>query len=314
ALTQSSPAAALTSVGTVVGTVQYMSPEQIGGLEANVQSDIFCFGAVLYEAAAGKRAFQGKTPSAVVGAILANDPPPASSLQPSVPAAFDRVVATCLAKDPAERFESAHDLKLQLEWVRDFGTKESSSPSAPADWKQLAWKLGAAVALGMLITWSALAAFTPKHVDRMILAEISAPPKMTFSSIGDLAGAPVISPQGDKVAFVAAGPDNQQTLWVRSIDGMNSVPLEGTQGAAHPFWSPDGKSIGFFTLTKLKRISADGGPAVELCDTTNARGGTWNKDNIILFAPDFRSGIMQINATGGKPSFVTTLNTKIHTT
>src|SRR4051794_8278290 len=170
ALTQSSPAAALTSVGTVVGTVQYMSPEQIGGQEADVRSDIFCFGAVLYEAAAGKRAFQGKTPSAVVGAILANDPPPASSLQPSVPAAFDRVVATCLAKDPTDRFESAHDLKLQLEWVRDFGTKQSQTMAGASDWKHLAWKLGAAAVVGMLLAWAASSLYTPARVEKMIVA------------------------------------------------------------------------------------------------------------------------------------------------
>ena len=315
ALTQSSPAAALTSVGTVVGTVQYMSPEQIAGQEADVRSDIFCFGAVLYEAAAGERAFKGKTPSAVVGAILANDPPPASTLQPTVPAAFDRVVATCLAKDPEERFESAHDLRLQLEWVRDFAvTDATKSGAAGTLWQRRFAAAALALAVVALVAalwfWSSRSSQSTK----VIAAEISAPPGETFTSIGDLAGAPAISPQGDQIAFVATGADKTQNLWVRRINSLIAQKIEGTDGAAHPFWSPDGKFIGFFTPSKLNRVPATGGSIVSLADVTNPRGGSWSKDGVIIYAADFRSGLMQVSAQGGSPVPVTQLDTKKHTT
>lgn len=315
ALTQSSPAAALTSVGTVVGTVQYMSPEQIAGQEADVRSDIFCFGAVLYEAAAGERAFKGKTPSAVVGAILANDPPPASSLQPSVPAAFDRVVATCLAKDPVDRFESAHDLRLQLEWVRDFGVSQALAPNAAAATLPRRF-MAAAFVLGLLTLLAALWFWTsrPSQSTKVIAAEISAPPGETFISIGDLAGAPAISPQGDQIAFVVAGADKVHSLWVRRINSLVAQKLEGTEGAAHPFWSPDGKFIGFFTPTKLNRVPAAGGSIVAIADVLNPRGGSWGKQGVIVYAADFRTGLMQVNAQGGTPSPATVLDPKKHTT
>ena len=313
ALTQSSPAAALTSVGTVVGTVQYMSPEQIAGQEADVRSDIFCFGAVLYEAAAGERAFKGKTPSAVVGAILANDPAPVSTLQATVPPAFDRVVATCLAKDAADRFESAHDLKLQLEWVRDFGMTESKGIAATAG-SSRKWMFAAAALALVALLLASLLFFSPEQPVHVVRAEISAPPGTTFDSIGDLAGVPAISPQGDKIAFVGQGSDKIPWLWVRSVDSLSAQKLEGTDGAAHPFWSPDGKSIGFFTPKKLNRVPSAGGPVTALADVTNPRGGSWGKDGVILYCADFRGPLMRINENGGTPTIATTLDAQKHTT
>jgi serine/threonine protein kinase/Tol biopolymer transport system component len=312
-LTITSPVSPLTGAGSVIGTVQYMSPEQIGGQEADVRSDIFAFGAVLYEAASGKRAFEGKSTSAIVGAILANEPQPVSSLQPAVPASFDRLVGTCLAKDPDERFQSAHDLKLQLEWVRDFGTQKTQV--APAESKSR-MALIAAIAIVALAAavWAVLSFSNAHRETRVVRSEISPPPDFTFDTIGDMAGVPAMSPQGDKIAFVATEKNGTKGLWVRSLDSLTALRLEGTDGAAHPFWSPDGKSLGFFTAAKLYRIAVGGGPVMPLADVTNPRGGTWGARDVIVYAPDYRAGLMQVSANGGPSSPATVMDVQKHTT
>ncbi len=315
ALTISSPASPLTGVGAVLGTVPYMSPEQIGGQEADVRSDIFGFGAVLYEAASGKRAFEGKSSSAIIGAILANNPAPVSSLQPAVPASFDRLVATCLAKEPDDRFQSAHDLKLQLGWVRDFGAqKAAEAPAASRSKSRMALIAAIAIAALAIAAWAALKFANSDNEIPVVRSEISPPPDLMFDTIGDMAGAPAMSPQGDKIAFVARSSNSSKALWVRSLDSLTANRLEGTEGAAHPFWSPDGKSIGFFTPTKLNRIAASGGSVIALADVSNPRGGTWSKDDVIVYTPNFRSALMQVSANGGTPSPATVLDLQKHTT
>ncbi len=315
ALTISSPASPLTGVGAVLGTLQYMSPEQIGGQEADVRSDIFGFGAVLYEAASGKRAFEGKSSSAIIGAILANNPAPVSSLQPAVPASFDRLVATCLAKEPDDRFQSAHDLKLQLEWVRDFGAQKAAEiPAAARSKSRMAVLAAIAIAALAIATWAGFAISNSNRELPETRTEISSPPDLIFDSIGDSAGSPAISPQGDKIAFVARGVSPGQSLWVRSLDSLTAKRLEGTGGAMHPFWSPDGKSIAFFTATKLNRIGSSGGSIVALADVDNPRGGTWGASDVIVYTPNFQSGLMQVSANGGTSSPATVLDSHKHTT
>jgi len=314
ALTQTSIGSALTSAGSVIGTVQYMSPEQIAGNEADIRSDIFGFGAMLYEMASGKRAFEGKTPSQIVGSILANDPPPVSSLQPLVPASFDSVISTCLKKEPEERFQSAHDLKLQLKWVADYGMQKTAVMPAVIRKKQnaLKWIGGAAViALALLAGWL-FAGRNPEVA--VVRAEIPPPAGMEFEVYGDLAGVPMLSPQGDKLVFLARKKGEKKTLWVRPLNSLTAQMLEGTEGAAHPFWSPDGKNIGFFSDSKLCRIPSTGGPVVILTDVTQPRGGTWGAEDVILYTPDFRAGLMRISASGGQPSPATTLASGKHTT
>ncbi|MGH9481483.1 MAG: LpqB family beta-propeller domain-containing protein, partial [Terriglobales bacterium] len=247
------PATPLTAQGTIIGTFQYMAPEQLEGKESDARSDIFAFGATLYEMATARKAFEGKSQASLIAAILERDPPPISSLQPMSPPALDRVVRTCLAKDPDERFQSAHDLKLQLEWIRDAGS-QAVLPAPIVAHRQhrerIAW--GAAAALAVSAAWFAVGYFlrAPQPA-RVIVAQIAAPAGATFALWGVSPGMPALSPDGNQLAFVAGTPDGKRQLWVRPLDSPDARALEGTDSAARPFWSPDSRSLGYFTGGKL---------------------------------------------------------------
>ncbi len=322
AVTMTSPSprqSPLTSAGAVVGTIQYMSPEQIEGKEADARSDIFALGAVLYEMATGRRAFEGKSQLSVASAILEKDPEPLSATQPTAPPAFDLVIRTCLAKDPDERFQTAHDLMLQLRWLA-----QPSSPSAAAAAAQPAmpartprtraiWAACAVLALVAAGLAGYLLAPSGQN-SRPLRATIEPPEKFTFDIMGDFSGPPMLSPQGDKVLFCAHGPNSPKALWVRPLDSFVAQRLEGTEGAYDPFWSPDGRSIGFFANGKLYRIASAGGPLTPLADALNARGGTWGAGDVILMAPDIQSPIVEVSTNGGKVSPVTKVDSSKHTT
>ncbi|MDD5543054.1 MAG: protein kinase [Acidobacteriia bacterium] len=318
ALTMTSPSpqvSPLTTAGTIVGTIQYMSPEQIEGKEADGRSDIFALGVVLYEMATGKRAFEGKSQISVASAILEKDPEPISSSQPSAPPALDRVVQTCLAKDPDERFQTAHDLKLQLSWITEGGPASGAAQPVRLDWPVRRKALWAGGALVVVL----LAAFggtflVPKPNAPTVRAIIEPPENLTIDSTGDYSGPPVLSPQGDKIVFCAHGRNSPKELWVRSMNSFSSQRLEGTEGAYDPFWSPDGSSIGFFNNGKLDRIPVNGGPVTVVTDAPNARGGTWGPGDVILMAPDIQGPIFRVGADGGKPTAVTQLDVSKHTT
>ncbi|HVA93628.1 MAG TPA: protein kinase [Candidatus Dormibacteraeota bacterium] len=313
-LTQSlNPSAKTTPVtaeGTIVGTFQYMSPEQMEGKEADARSDIFSFGAVLFEMATGKRAFEGKTTASVIAAILEREPPPISSVQPMSPPALDRTVRICLAKDPDERFQSAHDVKLQLEWIRDAGSQAGIAAPIVAHRKnreRLAW-----MAVALLTIIAALLAYgfiarAPKPMPAYV-SELPPPANASYALVGFSAGPPVLSPDGLRIAFCANGTDGRRLLWVRSFSVPAGRPLEGTDGASFPFWSPDGRSIGFFAQGELKRIDASGGPALPIAGAPFGRGGSWGRDGTILFVPDQIGGIFRVAASGGTPRAVTKPN------
>jgi serine/threonine protein kinase/Tol biopolymer transport system component len=311
-LTSPSPhASPLTSAGMLVGTVQYMSPEQIEGKEADARSDIFAFGAVLYEMATGQRAFQGKSQLSVATAILEKDPDPICTTQPSSPPMLDQVVRTCVAKDPAERFQSAHDVGWQLRWIAaNPEKKELPSPAKPSG---IAWTV-AGVALLLLIIGAAYTFLRGGPSGTTIRAEISAPEKIAFDPVGDRGGMPVLSPQGDQIVFAAHGPNSTQALWVRSLDNPVPRKLEGTEGAAHPFWSPDGQFIGFYANLKLNKIPVTGGPVTVLADAPNGRGASWGSDGTIVFSADFNSFLMRTSADGGAATPATKLDGSKHTT
>ena len=301
----------LTAEGSILGTFQYMAPEQLEGQEADARSDIFAFGAVLYEMATGRRAFQGKSPSSVIAAILHLDPPSIATLQPLSPPALERVVNRCLAKDPDERWQTARDLGFELQWIAQTGS-QPGVPAAAASQKRtrerLLWLLAvvllgaAGAALGL--NWRRADSIEP----RAIRAFVPAPDRTTFRLISLGAGPVAVSPDGSRLVFSARKENGVELLWVRPLDSVVATPLAGTEGASYPFWSPDGRNIGFFANGKLKRIDADGGAALSLCDAVSARGGTWSPEGIILFAPLQASGLFRVPADGGAPVQVTKLN------
>ncbi|MBV8205700.1 MAG: serine/threonine-protein kinase [Acidobacteria bacterium] len=315
ALTMTTPSPQLSPVttqGTLLGTIQYMSPEQLEGKEADARSDIFALGAVLYEITTGRRAFEGKSQLSVATAILEKDPEPLNASIASAPAALNHVIRTCLAKDPEERWQDAGDVSRQLQWVAS-SPETPSRPAGTSPKPKLAWA-AAGVVIAALAGWAGFN-FNSGRQPPVIAAEISAPAGLAFASIGDLAGVPVLSPQGDRIAFAAQGPNSIQSLWVRPLNSLNARRLDGTENAAHPFWSPDGRNLGFYNDRGLNRISANGGPVTLLvAGAVNARGATWGGHDVIIYTPDFRSGLMQISANGGKATPATVLDTQKHTT
>ncbi len=314
-LTSPSPAhSPLTSAGMIVGTIQYMSPEQIEGKDADARSDIFAFGAVLYEMATGKRAFEGKSQLTVASAILEKDPEPISKVHPLLPAELDRVAATCLAKNPDDRFASAHDLKLELGWVAAAPRLAAPAESAaPRSRFPLALQLAAA-ALLLAVGFLANYALRGNPQPQVIHAVIPTTEKMVLEATGDFAGPVVISPDGTRIAYVAHGQDSPKAIWVRSLDADTPQRLEGTEGAAFPFWSPDSRYLAFFANERLNKIPASGGPIITLAPAPQPRGGSWGRDNIIVYAPDFQGALSRVSAQGGPAVPVTRLDTSKHTT
>jgi serine/threonine protein kinase len=305
----SSPTASkpLTAEGTIVGTFQYMAPEQLEGKEADARTDIFAFGAVLYEMATGRKAFEGNSQASVIAAILERDPPPMTQLRPLVPPALDRVGKACLAKDPAERWQTAHDLKLQLQWIAEAGS-QAGVPAPVVARRKLskrgAWGLVALLAALSLTFAVAYFRNAPTQV-RAIRSTILPPENSSFYSVGISGGPVVVSPDGSRLAFVASDSSGKRLLWVRSLDALAALPLPGTEGASFPFWGPESQFIGFFADGKLKKIDASGGPAQTIATAPQGRGGTWNRDGVILFTPDVRAPIYRVSAAGGPASPVT---------
>ena len=300
----------LTAQGTVVGTFRYMSPEQVEGKEADSRSDIFALGAVLYEMATGKRAFEGKTAASAMAAVLERDPAPMSSVQPMTPPAFERLVKTCLAKDPDERWQTVHDLKLQLREIAQAGSQPGSQTGmqamvAPPARRGNRWAWVVAAVLGVVAAGALVAVYMASHRPAVLLrTAITAPEKTRFNLSGDNSGTPALSPDGRYLVFGAAGADGPQ-LYLRALDDLTSRPLPGTEGGYFPFWSPDSRSIGFFTYDKLKRIELDGTAAVSLCGASLGRGGTWNSDGTIVAAIYYNAGIFRVPASGGTPTAIT---------
>ena len=277
---------AMTKDGQITGTLQYMSPEQLNGKDADARSDIFAFGCVLYEMLSGKKAFSGSTTASVIAAIMEREPEPLKKTPP-----LDRAIRKCLAKDPDDRFQTARDLKYNLGLAM-----ETTVVSAPGrtrlPWAVAAAALLIAVALGVLY----FRAGTTTDPYRL---EINPPPGLQFAFANNRGGS-AISPDGRRVALVAG-----DALWVRPLDSDTSVRLQGTEGAYYPFWSPDQRSIGFFVGTKLMRVDLPSGPVIELAALeTVGRNGSWNSSGTILFSENNRS-IFRIPSTGGKPELLT---------
>jgi len=301
--------AALTTQGTIVGTLQYMSPEQLDGGEADARSDIFSFGATLYEMATGKKAFEAKTQASLIAAILREEPRPISDLQPLSQPALQRIAATCLSKDPDDRWQSAGDLKRELQWIADGGSAVGIPAPVVAQRKSRAlWSQISLIVLGILAACAIAAAIfyarKASEPQPVIDAELTPPDGFAYGTVGK-DNQFAISPDGSAIAFVADG-QGKQIIFVRMLNSATAQPLEGTDGASYPFWSGDGRNLGFFADAKLKRVPAAGGVVQILCDATAGRGGTWNQDGVIVFTPGLKEPLYKVSESGGTPVAVTT--------
>lgn len=293
----------ITAEGTIVGTFQYMAPEQLEGKDADARSDIFSFGAVLYEMATARKAFEGKSAASVIAAILEKDPPAISNLRPLFPAAVERVVKTCLAKDPDERWQSAHDLRTAVEWIRDSGL-HSAAPAPPGSRRAVFRYSGWIVAAVLLLATLALAVvrLRPTTVPQDVVRfQIPEPERVRYAL--EVA----LSPDGHQLAFVTKA-EGREFLWVRPLNSLQPRMLPGTENPAFPFWSPDGRFIGFFADAKLKKIDVSGGTPLTVCDAPEGRGGTWNQNGVILFTPSPHDPLYRVSANGGQPLPVTKLD------
>ncbi len=295
----------LTQAGMVLGTVQYMAPEQLEGKEADARTDIFALGLVLYEMTTGRKAFSGATRASLIGAILRDEPVPISRDQPLSPRSFDRVVATCLAKEPEDRWQTARDVALQLEGIRqERSAPEPAATAAPRRKRSTAvlpWTIAAlAVALALFgLTRGPRSAST--HLMRTLLL----PPPGTVFNYGANSAPVAVSPDSRRLAFGTRDADGSTRLWIRDLDAAEPYPVPGGEGALFPFWSPDGKFVGFFARGALKIVEATRAPQpprVLVSDIIEPRGGTWGEDGTILYSPSNLSPLMRIAASGGKPS------------
>jgi eukaryotic-like serine/threonine-protein kinase len=290
----------VTQAGTMVGTIHYMSPEQIEGKGADTRSDIFALGATLYEMATGVRAFEGKSQISVASAILEKDPEPINKTQPLMPAALDRLVAQCLAKNPDERLQSAHDVGVGLKWISE-APVEAVSDRRAVDQRStlqraLPWTLAVAGVLAAIIL-GGLWLRPLQAPSSSVHAYILPPDEATF----DPYARATISPDGRRIAFGATGSAGRPMLWVQPLNTGTAQPLVGTEGATRPFWSADSRYLGYFADGKLNKIDASGGPPQALCDAPTGRDGTWNQDGTIIFATEQAGPLMRVEATGGTP-------------
>ena len=294
----------LTAQGTILGTFQYMAPEQLEGQEADARTDLFSFGAVLYEMLAGRKAFEGKTSASLIGAILKDEPPPASTVRPRSPASLDHVVKKCLEKDPDARWHSARDLHDELAWIAADSTSATVvAAAASKPWREWAgWFAALAVAVLSsalwVLGWGLRGTPVASDAQEMRL-QIVTPPGASLVGFA-------ISPDRRALVYQATIEGRTQ-LWIRSLDSDTALALDGTEGAslAAPFWDPDGRSIGFFTTDQLKRIDLDGGLVRTLASAPHARGGTWGRKGTILFAAGSAGSLHAVPAGGGDAVVVT---------
>jgi len=297
-ISSASPQSPLTSSGGLVGTVQYMAPELFAGKEADTRSDIFSFGAMLYEMATGHRAFAGKTQIKVVSAILEDDLRPVSQVHPGLPAEIDHVVRACLEKQPQDRYQSAHDIAVELKWI----SQMAKEPAAGLTQMPKAW-VAVALFASLLLGGLAVHFLTPAAPVPMAALAILPSPGVTLSFSG-LYGAPAISPDSTRIVVVGSDTSGTRKLLLRSLDRTALTPLPGTEDASYPFWSPDSRQIGFFTSNALRVVEVAGGSVMDLCAVEQGRGGTWNNRGDIVFGSR-TTGLFRVPASGGTPVALT---------
>ena len=307
-LTAAIPNSPVTEQDTIVGTFQYMSPEQVEGKELDGRSDIFSLGAVLYEMLAGRRAFEGRSQLSVASAILEREPTPISSIKPMTPPALDHAIRRCLAKDPEQRWQTGRDLQWELIWIGE-NASSVATPQVPngkqRKRERLAWMAAgvfAVIALAALwFFWS-----QPALEERRLEFKINPPAGADF--LLESGGGNAISPDGHSIAFVAVSSGGPK-LWICPLDSTRARELPGTDNAQYPFWSPDSKSLAFFANGKLQRLDLAGSSPVTLAEAPNPRGGTWGSQGIVVFSPTPVSGLWKVAASGGPATPLTTVDT-----
>jgi serine/threonine-protein kinase len=301
---------ALTGEGKIIGTFQYMAPEQVQGHEADARTDLFALGAVLYEMVTGRRAFQGKSEISVMSAILEKEPEPISAVLPLAPPALDHAIQRALAKDPDERWQSVADLKAELKWISaGSGQMSRAIPSGLAmQWKRFVPWAAATVLVVVALSWSFSRLFpagTPANrpVTRLIVT--LAPEGLGSDALPHIA----LAPDGSHLVYVANHQGNTM-LYSRSLDSFDSTPMLGTEGAESPFFSPDGQTVGFFAEGKMKKVSISGGAPTVIAIAAAVRGGSWGPDGTIVFAHSITGGLFHVSADGGAVKPLTVLDRK----
>ena len=298
---------AITHPGTVMGTVGYMSPEQVRGEDVDHRSDLFSLGAILYEMLSGRRAFHSDSTPETMTAILKHDPPSLLETDTAMAPGVERIVRRCLEKKPERRFQTASDLGFALESTTPSSGSQNAMPRTPADERELRpVRRSRAAAIAAIVFGAALAASLPlawAHWREAPAADVGRPIRLALplpdhTSLGTMA----VSPDGRWLAFAGVTGGRAQ-LFLRGLDGLTSQPIAGTDGAALPFWSPDSRWIGFFAAGKLRKVEVSGGPVTTLCEAGTSGGGTWNRDGVVLFTT-LGFGIMRVSSAGGEAALL----------
>ncbi|HEX7139759.1 MAG TPA: protein kinase [Vicinamibacterales bacterium] len=293
----------LTQEGTILGTFQYMSPEQLAGEEVDARTDIFAFGAVLYEMLTGARAFEGKSRTSIVAAVLTGSPRPPSSIRPMTPPALEHVIAKCLARERDDRWESAADIASQLDWIGGTASGEGTAMRAAKPARRGAMFAVFGIALVLAVA-AIVAGFYARRQLRLaeqpVRSELATSEPLTPS----LFGAVRLSPDGTQL-LTLVGQSGKPSIALRNLATGETKKLAGTEGAIFPFWSPDSQHIAFFAGGKLRRIGAGGGTVQTICDAKQGRGGSWGRGGVIVFATDLGGPLLRVDESGGTPVPVT---------
>jgi serine/threonine protein kinase len=312
---QTKPPAAtpLTAQGSILGTFQYMAPEQLEGREADTRTDIFAFGVLTYELFTGRKAFDAKSQASLIGAIMHGDPAPMRTHQPAMPAALERLVRTCLAKDPDHRWQSASDLAREMRLVADDGGGASAAPRSTRRRNGRTATIVSMIAATCIAIAMAFGGYRAGQVARdpapLVRFTILPPRGGRFipNPGGDFAPALAVSPDGRWIAFAATDGSGLLRIWVRGLDRVDSRPLQGTEGGRYPFWSPDSRSLGFMTQVAVKRIEIGGGAPRKLVDLKDGAGASWSRSGTILVGT-VGSGLFKVGSDGGPSTAVRVAN------
>jgi len=295
-----------TAAGLILGTAAYMSPEQARGQSVDRRADIWAFGVVLWEMLTGRKLFEGETVSDVLASVL-KEAPSLDELPPETPSYLRRLVGRCLDKESKTRLRDIGEARIALVRAEDEEVSVVSGPDAPetGPWRRrLPW-LAAGLATLAVVVLAALWFGRPIPESRVIRFETPPPADGRFHLAPDNPGPVAVSPDGSMLAYSGRTPDGVIQLWVRALDEAEARALPGTENAQYPFWSPDSRRIGFFSNNKLRVIEAVGGPPLALCDATDGKGGAWNRDGVIVFAPSYNSPLHQVAEAGGESAAVT---------